>query len=312
MRSVCCYAIDPNYILPALVSAIQARAFISSPDVDVVICCIGGDRALEEIVTPICEANRIEVKFVSQDVLEGQPSVCARFFLHKIIGDQYGVLLYLDADTQVQASLDDLLQHKLSPGFIAAACDPMCFLMDNTDAHWVAQKRYFLSLGIPVDKPYRYLNGGVLMAGVDDWAAISAECSRNYANGGAALKFKDQDILNQLMKENWTPISLKWNFPTFFGNCGIGNVVAPVISHFMSKPRPWDGAFQPWGTEGHSPYIRLTDRYPQLRPMLKPFRGKAYARYTLQQAYKRLVETRTWNTRGVRALIAGYEQQVAV
>ena len=124
--------------------------------------------------------------------------------------------------------------------------------------------------------------------------------------------FYDQDVLNLLAGRDQIDLSLRWNFPVFFDNSGLSTTIDPLVRHYMSRPRPWDGPFRPWGRNGMDQYIRLVERHPELKVLFKPFRGVKFLRYSLQQNYKRITDGKVWNTAKVRAAIAEYERQAAL
>ena len=80
----------------------------------------------------------------------------------------------------------------------------------------------------------------------------------------------------------------------------------------MSNPRPWQGAFRPWGPKAHDIYQTFVDENPDLAPLLLTLPRLTARRYWLQQLYKRMIEPMTWNTALAKARVQELELRAAV
>jgi hypothetical protein len=105
-------------------------------------------------------------------------------------------------------------------------------------------------------------------------------------------------------------MSFRWNFPIFFRNCGVEAPLAPRVYHFMSKPKPWNGAFPPWDSSFVEPYMKLLSEYPDLSAHSKKLPLSAHIKYLGQQYSKRATETITWRFSSRRQAILQFEKAV--
>ena len=108
------------------------------------------------------------------------------------------------------------------------------------------------------------------------------------------LRFLDQDALNLVAADRQMPMSLAWNFPIFMRNSGVESTMEPIIYHFMSNPKPWHGAFRPWTSDFHRPYVEIIQKYPEIAPYLQTLPNVRRLKYLLQQHYKNQTERLTW------------------
>ena len=85
-------------------------------------------------------------------------------------------------------------------------------------------------------------------------------------------------------------------FSALLLSCGLQDLIAPKIYHFMSNPRPWNGPFRPWGRTWYDPYLILAKDYPQLQSFLKPIGRRLTIKYTIQQRDEGYFESPAWRT----------------
>ena len=308
----CCYTIDEGYLLPTLLSASQLRASLPRACADVVVICFGTASAATASAETMCERDGILFVRVPREVLGGAPMICARFFLATILPAHYREIVYLDGDTQVAGSLEPLLLHGVASGDILATPDPMAVMIDSPRGAWPARRAYFDRLGLPAHRHDRYFNSGVLRFRRSDWDALSRECLALCAARGDALAFRDQDALNIVVGDHHRPVSFRWNFPPFFMNFGAERAIGPRVYHFMSNPRPWQGAFAPWGRAWHDPYLAFLARNPALAGSLRPTARLRLLKYAAQQRFKRIVEAHQWGAPAVGRRIAAMEAEAVV
>ena len=308
----CCYTINEGYLMPTLLSASQLRQSLPRAVADVVVVCFGPATGLTAVAEAFCAREGIRFLPVPLALLDGASMLCARFFLCGLLEPRYRDIVYLDGDTQVAGSLEPLLTHAVAAGQILAAPDPMAVMIDSPQAPWPARRAYFDRLGMPPHRQGLYFNSGVLRFRRDDWEALSRECLALCGRDGSDFEFRDQDALNLIVGDRHRPMSFRWNFPPFFMNFGADVAIAPRIYHFMSNPRPWHGAFAPWGRTWHEPYVAFLGANPELaRSMPKLGRLRAL-KYNAQQRFKRLLEARQWSVPAVRRRIAAMEAAAVV
>ena len=312
VSACCCYIINEGYLFPTLVSALQARAAASVDTADIKIFCIGKSTRTVALYREICASHGIDLVSMPSEAIDGMPIMFARFYLSRLLEAKYDSVVYLDGDTQINGSLEPLLAVPLEPGRFLAARDPMSIMIEAPSREWGKRRAYFRSIGLPPDALPRYCNSGVLRFNLRDWGAISLAALAVSATHDHALKFPDQDALNLVFGKDYIPMSYRWNFPIFFLGCGFEDLIEPIVYHFMSNPRPWNGAFQPWGEAWHAPYRRVVEAHPELRRFHRPFRMLRATRYMAQQRIKSLLEGPTWSSDGVRDRIARHEAEAYV
>lgn len=305
------YTTDSGYLLPTLVSAMQASVH-APPEVDVVICHVGALTPEAEAVRDICSRRKLIFISVDRDAIDDMHIMYARLFLDSILPSVYDDVVYVDGDTQLQSDLTELVRAPLPDGAILAARDPMVLAIDRNGPEWRARRHYFESLGFSRDQMKTYFNSGVLRFGLKDWSSVRADCLRELRRRPHELRFPDQDVLNLCCQDRHLTMSFKWNFPIFFLNCGVRDVIGPRIYHFMSNPRPWHGQFNPWGQEFAGVYDEVVRDFPQISNLRTRLSMARRAKYFVQQYVKLGLETLTWNTPDVHRRVAAIEEQAFV
>ncbi|MCJ2012610.1 glycosyltransferase family 8 protein [Methylobacterium sp. J-076] len=307
-----CYTVNQNYLLPALVSALQLRAYTDRRGDRIVVVLIDDEGEVSREAAEAMRPCGIEIVVVPPSLMMGYPLYCARLFLCQIIDcSRFDFINYIDADTQFVGEVAAFADANPRPGSILAVPDIMSIVIDHPSKSFQAHGTYFTQLGIPEHHQRIYFNTGVMKFRPSDWGAISKECLAFLRRHGLAdLRYPDQDALNIVMDGGQTLASFRWNFPAFFIGCGFEGVVEPSILHFMSRPRPWDGPFPPWGAAAHQPYLRFVERFPQLQNLFAPSRNVRMMRYMLQQLFK--VKTEPWGTAFIRERVAAFEARAFV
>ena len=287
-----CYTTSEAYLLPTLVSASQLKLFSKRSNPGIKILCIGENNDLVVKATDLAYDLGVELLTAPHSAIASLPMTFARFFIGDFISSEYGSIVYLDGDTQIVADVDRLSLADTKVGSILAAPDLMSMTINRPGRFADRLRAYFTSIGLSTEQQSRYFNAGVIKARVNDWNSISRECLEHAQkrSGYADLRFLDQDLLNIVMSGKQTLMSMSWNFPGFFLNKGLDQIVPPRIVHFMSRPRPWNGPFKPWGHAGYRPYTEFIAAYPFLSRLHTPFAKSTYTRYLIQQQFKTLME----------------------
>ena len=308
----CCYVIDAGYLFPTLVSAMQVRAAIAVSVADVTIFCIGHAGRDLDLFEPICRERGIRLVSVPPSAIDHMPIMFGRFYLSRLLDAHYEAIVYLDGDTQVSGSLQALVEADLEPSRFLAVRDPMSIMIDTQSSAWRERRDYFHSIGIGDPGLSRYFNSGVLRFNRGDWDAMSRAALRTSARHDHGLRCPDQDALNLVFGSDYLTMSYRWNFPGFFMSCGLQDLIAPKIYHFMSNPRPWNGPFRPWGRAWYEPYVALVRDYPQLQGFLKPIGRCQAIKYAVQQRLKGHFESPAWRTPRIRERIMRLEAEAYV
>lgn len=299
-----CYIANTGYLFQTLLSATQARAHTSSDQCDVLILDISATYGTENrIIAEVCEQENVKYRWYDARILDGAHVISARLILDRLLPEIYTEILYLDGDIQVVGDLGPVLALQPGAGKIAAVRDIMVFLesLGHPTPDWQANK---------AQTGTSYVNAGVLRVNRGDWAAIAREARAVMARD-ASLPFAEQDAINMVMGSNIDHLSVAWNFPGFMLRSGLEHRVAPVIVHFMSNPRPWQGSYLPWGRTWHLPYLALTDRYPALAPYRQRLRPLRYLGYKVKQPVS-FVRDSIWRSAPLQHSIMAFEESAIV
>lgn len=291
MKTCFVYTVNSGYLVPALVSAIGARAHVAADIADVIVCDIGPRTDAGARVRDICAARGIVYLGVDADVLEGLPVAYGRLFMTRFLPAIYDSIVYLDADSQVWGDMTPLAQAPVPDGRILAVRDPITAMIAAPTSHKARHIAHLDALGLPERARTHYFNSGMIKASRGTWQEVGAATAAK-SKVSARTVYVDQDTLNQIALERLEPVSARWNYPGFLLGTPMERAIAPSFVHFMSNPRPWHGAFQPWGPRGVKPYDALETDYPDLapyRPKLTAFRHLKYA------AQRRVIHLMTGN-----------------
>lgn len=297
-----CYIANEGYLFGTLLGALQAKRFVSAELADVAIFAFGERGPESAAVADVCAAEGIGFIHVPTHVLEGADFRYARLLLHRFAPDHYSQLLYVDGDTQITDSLDELVRRTPAPGRFAAVRDPLVFDIDQDTAFAARQRARLTALGVRAADFERYFNSGVLRINRDGWDEVGRRAIAAYREHPRAMVNFDQDALNIAAIERCDLVSVRWNFPAYLLDLGLELAVTPAIIHFMAQPKPWHGAFPPWGSRWHRPYLDLASRHPGVARFRPQMRRAAYGRYVLQQMYKRMWADR----RHLRTVVRGW------
>ncbi len=312
MAKNCLYfCTDRGYLFTTILSATQARAQAAPDTADIYIVGIDLDPDSLRLLSTICEQERIQYVHASSATFENLPGMYGRFFFHRLVPKTYRSYFYVDGDTQFTGSLEDLFAVELPPGQLMAAADPMAFMALEKTHSAEEFRQYLREIGLPPNHFNRYFNSGAVYAAGDGWSDI-CERSLTYVREGKHLGiWPDQSALNAVAQDCFIPLSLRWNFPIYMKNCGVYEAIQPRIMHFMSNPKPWNGAFPPWDTDASTPYDLLVRKYPVIGAYRKAFSPARRVKYHLQQRYKIVTETITWKYSARRTRILDYEKECA-
>lgn len=168
-------------------------------------------------------------------------SVYYRLLLCSVLPQNIDKVLYLDCDTIVCASLDELWNIDIQNYAIGAV--PDC---SGDDIRFYNRLDYDFSLG--------YFNAGVLLINLLYWRENDIESQLlEYMNRNVAiLEYNDQDILNYVLREQKQELSIKYNLMgRFFWQTHFlyvrkkywGDILtainSPVIIHYTDRSKPW-------------------------------------------------------------------------
>lgn len=152
-------------------------------------------------------------------------AVYSRIFIPELMTDESGKVLYLDCDTLVAGSLDDLFGLDLQ--------SPLALAPD------AAHSAYKRVINLPSDKPY--FNTGVALIDLEAWraSACTERLLEELQHPHGKNPLGDQDIIVRVLNDEITTLSIKWNFLSQYFL--LEKKVKPVIYHFSGHTlgRPW-------------------------------------------------------------------------
>lgn len=153
-------------------------------------------------------------------------AVYARIFIPELMPTETGKVLYLDCDTLIVDSLDELFATNLYKHPLALAPD-------------VIHPLYKKVISLPQDRPY--YNTGVLLMDLAAWRA--AKCSERLAaellHPHGMNPLGDQDIIVRVLNDEIVPLDYRWNFLSQY--ILLRRTKKPAIHHFSGNTlgRPW-------------------------------------------------------------------------
>jgi len=232
---------DRQYLPPACCLLHSAHENLRTrPDVSLfLVCCDVEDGdlataremfAARQMAVEIVDAAEIAEKIKTIQSRRWPRSAYLRLFFDEIFGRDIDRLVYLDADTRVLTDLAPLLDAELHGNPVAAAHDLFYYVTNR-----IAERREMLFL----DSDGPYLQSGVM---VFDWGAtldlgLLAEARRfveRYPE--RCVEAPDQDALNAVLKNRWTPLDPRWNLHESY--LKYADAHAAYIEHYTSR-KPW-------------------------------------------------------------------------
>lgn len=143
-----------------------------------------------------------------------------RFFMADVIKN-YDRAVYIDSDCLVARDISPLLSYNLKAP-LAAFPEIQLELVDN-----------------PEFKDYSHFNSGVMVVDLLYWRKnrISETLLKTAKTFNSWAYGYDQDILNSVFKESWTPIPASFNYLiNIYKNL---DVTDPLIVHWAGRQKPW-------------------------------------------------------------------------
>jgi lipopolysaccharide biosynthesis glycosyltransferase len=135
---------------------------------------------------------------------------------------EFDKAIYIDIDCVVARDLGPMLEFELVNAPIAAFQEMHLEHLDN-----------------PVFRDAAYFNSGVMIIDLNYWRDnviedLLLEVSRDFENWTGSA---DQDILNVVFKNDWTPLHINFNYlVNIYPGLKITN---PIIVHFAGLNKPW-------------------------------------------------------------------------
>jgi lipopolysaccharide biosynthesis glycosyltransferase len=144
-----------------------------------------------------------------------------RYFMGNVCAE-FDKAIYIDIDCIVARDIQPILDFELVNAPIAAFQEMHLEHLDN-----------------PVFRDCAYFNSGVMVVDLNRWREDKTEeklieVSESFT---AWTGSQDQDILNVVFRNNWTPLNINFNYLTnIYPGLHISN---PIIVHFAGRSKPW-------------------------------------------------------------------------
>jgi lipopolysaccharide biosynthesis glycosyltransferase len=256
MKPALCLTPDLAFFRPAVRAAASFIAQDDSEAFDIFIVCEAGDVAPGfEALDPALRAriNLLVVDFSPfEDGLAGRGhfsrAVFRRLFLDRVLPDAYARIVTMDSDMlAVRPGLSRLASVDLEGKPIGAAYD-MIYLFDF---HRGALTRQFqasrLRLGLDLATPY--FNAGLMVIDRAAWhaAELGERVAQALRSEPDRFPFMEQDALNATLKGGFAPLSPRCNFMGEFLLLDLETTIAPMVLHFVNRPKPWE--YETWRGE---------------------------------------------------------------
>jgi predicted O-methyltransferase YrrM len=186
-------AIDSAYAIGAAVT-IRSAADTTHGRITFYVVDCGLNPEEREGLERACEGNSdatmVFLRLPNDSLANELGATWARFDMLKILPVER--VLYLDADTLVRRSVDELWSFDLGGKALGAVTD-----IGHPMGHSEIERR-------------PYFNGGVLLIDLSK-ARLAIDELRALAKEMKDTKFRDQDTLNSYFADAWAPLGLTWN-----------------------------------------------------------------------------------------------------
>lgn len=228
---------DERYALPGLVAMHSALSY-SPASVGVTVASVGlSSTTIDRLRSAAQSHGRVlsvvEVEGLVDSLPTGlprfSPAAWARIYIDRIIGPATGRIVYLDADTYCRAPIHELFEMDLDGLPLAAVPDPWEPTHEaRGEAFWTAAATRPAS---------GYFNSGVMVVDRSAWVAgdVTGMALGVIADAQVPTRSVDQDVLNAVLSDRWTPLDTAWNTP--------GNETESIdnarIVHFVGERKPW-------------------------------------------------------------------------
>lgn len=162
-----------------------------------------------------------------------------RCFLASLLPKDVEKVIYMDCDTLVLHSLQELWETPLESKAIAACRDEVQFKPERAER-------------LMYDASYGYFNGGVLLINLKYWREHHVEEALRefYQKYPERIVYNDQDLLNAVLYDKKVMVSLRWNVQGMFykRKLVLGKhyeaehldaALHPYVVHYTSRHKPW-------------------------------------------------------------------------
>ena len=103
-------------------------------------------------------------------------------------------------------------------------------------------RRHRRALGLDLATPY--FNAGLMVVDRAAWRAaeLGERAARALRDEPRTFPFMEQDALNATLAGGFAPLSPRCNFMGDFFLLDLEAAIAPIVLHFVNRPKPWEYA----------------------------------------------------------------------
>lgn len=259
-RVTICYCANRNMHIPLCVSLYTALRHLN-PDYELSAHVFHTDfrekdvRQLRECLDQVGRSYNLKVseinldRFSRLDSLHGDRMTWGRLLLPHLLSDHHK-LIYLDADTVVQADLAELWREDMGACALGAVTDG---ILEGS-----LESEIFREKGL--DMKGERFNAGVLLFDVNRWndEEWTKRVTTFASKHSGECKSADQTALNAVFHGQFCHLPAKFNelvFPD--GDCRQSENIEGVL-HFIGSPKPWD-LFGYWLHSSPNAFRRYVD-----------------------------------------------------
>jgi lipopolysaccharide biosynthesis glycosyltransferase len=155
-----------------------------------------------------------------------------RIFIGQLLPKDVSKVLYLDCDTVIESSLEELFEIDLKDHVLAAVPD----ILSSDDE--------INRLDLPQGS--KYYNAGILLINLEKWRKINFEISlltyieQNSGNPDK-IRMNDQDVLNAMLGDKCLELNAGYNYQEYGESIRHKDLSAldVKIIHYFCYPKPW-------------------------------------------------------------------------
>jgi lipopolysaccharide biosynthesis glycosyltransferase len=246
VRTALCLTPDRKFFGPAVCAALRIIELGLPKDVDVLLVCEEADiwPRFEQVQGNITLLTVDFSKLLPSELpaFAGSKAIYRRLVLDGVLPQRYSRIITIDSDIMAaRGGVGPLVEIDLGQHVFAAALD-MIYYMQFGGPHAEEFRAHREAIGFDADTPY--FNSGVMVIDRERWRREKlADRAIDLALSDKSLRWIEQDALNALVAGRFAKLSPRWNFMGDFLLLDLEKEVAPVLYHFVNRPKPWQEGY---------------------------------------------------------------------
>jgi len=250
-----------DHVWLACFVADQIRCAEPEPGFDVCICTFKEPHSA--VIEHFADVRFVQLRrapFEGLSFDETMPAAAyIRIAVPELFKDEYGQILYLDTDVYFRKGSVSQLFQAANPDFAVSA------VLDSPQ--WTSGSKsgfhanYWQQLGVT---GLKYLNSGVLVFNVDKYCKeeVYSQAIALAKRKKHCMVFYDQSLLNAVLRGNWHPMSLRWNWQMNQPYApDLVRQMDPFLLHFAGTIKPFNPSRWDYATPYRSDYRKFLCRH---------------------------------------------------